>query len=150
MNPPLRPENDRAALLEGLRDGVVSFLVTDHAPHLREEKLSEGLSGVPGLDDYGHVVSWLILKGDVHPTAIARAACANPAAFMGLGDRGGVEVGKRADLSILDVHSPEVVKAGSVRSKCGWSPYEGKKFPGRMKWTIRGGESLLDEYELVR
>ncbi|MGP8126049.1 MAG: dihydroorotase [Nitrososphaerales archaeon] len=149
-NPPLRPESDRAALIEGLKDGRISFLVTDHAPHLREEKLSDGLSGVPGLDDYGHVVSWLMLKEDVHPTVIARVASSNPAAFIGLGDRGRVEVGKRADLSILDLHSPELVKAGDVRSKCGWSPYEGKEFPGRMKWTIRGGEPLLADYGLVR
>jgi dihydroorotase len=149
-NPPLRPENDRAALLEGLRDGGVSFLVTDHAPHLREEKISDGLSGVPGLDDFGHLVSWLITKEGVHPTVIARVACANPAAFIGLRDRGQFEVGKRADLSILDTNSPEVVKAADVRSKCGWSPYEGKEFPGRMKWVIRGGETLLADYAPVR
>ncbi|MGD0476730.1 MAG: dihydroorotase [Nitrososphaerales archaeon] len=150
MNPPLRPERDRAALLEGLKDGRVSFLVTDHAPHLREEKLSDGLSGVPGLDDYGHVVSWLIRKGGVDPTVIVRVACSNPASFIGLGDRGQIEVGKRADLSILDIWSPEVVRGANVRSKCGWSPYEGIEFPGRIRWTIRGGEPLLDDCEQVR
>ncbi len=149
-NPPLRPEKDRAALLEGLKDGRVSFLVTDHAPHLREEKISDGLSGVPGLDDYGHVVSWLIRKGEVDPTVVARVACSNPASFIGLGDRGQIEVGKRADFSILDIWSPEVVRAEDVRSKCGWSPYEGIEFPGRTRWTIRGGEPLLDDCEQVR
>jgi dihydroorotase len=128
----------------------VSFLVTDHAPHLREEKLSDGLSGVPGLDDYGHLVSWLIRKGEVDPTVVARVACSNPTSFIGLGDRGQIEVGKRADLSILDTWSPEVVRAEDVRSKCGWSPYEGIEFPGRTRWTIRGGEPLLDDYEQVR
>jgi dihydroorotase len=150
MNPPLRPERDRTALLEGLKDGRVSFLVTDHAPHLREEKLSGGASGVPGLDDYGHMVSWLIRKGGVDPTVIVRVACSNPASFIGLGDRGQIAVGKRADLSILDIRSPEVVKAEDVRSKCGWSPYEGIEFPGRTRWTIWGGELLLDDYGQVR
>jgi len=149
-NPPLRPERDREALLEGLKNGRVSFLVTDHAPHLREEKLSEGVSGVPGLDDYGHMVSWLIRKGGVDPTVIASVACLHPASFIGSGDRGQIEVGKRADLSILDIRSPEVVRAEDVRSKCGWSPYEGIEFPGRARWTIRGGEPLLDDYEQVR
>jgi len=149
-NPPLRPEPDRTALVDGLRNGRVSFLVTDHAPHLREEKLSEGLSGVPGLDDYGHIVSWLLTKQEVEPTRILSVACSNPASFMGLNDRGSIEVGKRADLSILDIRSPETVRSASVRSKCGWSPYEGKVFPGRVMWTIREGESLLAEYELVR
>jgi dihydroorotase len=149
-NPPLRPEKDRIALLAGLKEGRVSFLVTDHAPHLREEKLSDLLSGVPGLDDYGHMVSWLIRKGEVDPTVVARVACSNPASFIGLGDRGQIEVGKRADFSILDIWSPEVVRAEDVRSKCGWSPYEGTEFPGRTRWTIRGGELLLDDYEQVR
>jgi len=149
-NPPLRPERDRAALLEGLKDGRVSFLVTDHAPHLREEKLSDGLSGVPGLDDYGHLVSWLIRKEEIDPAVVARVACSNPASFIGLEDRGQIEVGKRADLSILDIRSPEVVRAEDVRSKCGWSPYEGVEFPGRTRWTIRGGEPLLDDCEQVR
>jgi dihydroorotase len=149
-NPPLRPESDRAALVDGLRSGKVSFLVTDHAPHLQEEKLSDGLSGVPGLDDYGHMVSWLMMKQDVPPTVFARLACSNPASFIGLTDRGLIEVGKRADFSILDVRSPEVVKAENVRSKCGWSPYEGKEFPGRMKWTVREGEPLLADYQQVR
>ena len=149
-NPPLRPKRDRAALLEGLKDGRVSFLVTDHAPHLREEKLSDGLSGVPGLDDYGHLVSWLIRERGVDPAVVARVACSNPASFIGLGDRGQLEVGKRADLSILDIWSSEVVRAEDVRSKCGWSPYEGIEFPGRTRWTIRGGEPLLDDYEQVR
>jgi dihydroorotase len=67
-----------------------------------------------------------------------------------LGDRGQIAVGKRADLSILDIRSPEVVKAEDIRSKCGWSPYEGIEFPGRARWTIRGGEPLLDDYEQVR
>jgi dihydroorotase (multifunctional complex type) len=148
-NPPLRPESDRAALVEGLRNGSVSFLVTDHAPHLRDEKLSDGLSGVPGLDDYGHMVSWLMMKEDIPPTVIARVACSNPATFLGLRDRGFIDVGKRADFSILDIRSPEVVQAENVRSKCGWSPYEGKEFPGRLKWTIRGGEPLLADYVQV-
>jgi dihydroorotase len=146
-NPPLRQEQDRVALLKGLKDGRVSFLVTDHAPHLPNEKLSDGLSGVPGLDDYGHMASWLIVKENIHPTVIARVACSNPARFLGIIDRGQIEMGMRADLSILDTGSPEVVKSNDVRSKCGWSPYEGIEFPGRMRWTIRGGDLLLDDYE---
>lgn len=149
MNPPLRQESDRAALVRGLGDGTVSFLVTDHAPHLREEKLREGLSGVPGLDDYGHVVSWLVKEVGIDPTIVARVASSNPASFLGLEDRGQLAVGKRADLSIIDMSSPEVVKGTSVRSKCGWSPYEGKTFPGRTKWTIRLGEPLLANFEMA-
>jgi len=148
-NPPLRGESDRAALVKGLGDGTVTFLVTDHAPHLREEKLRERLSGVPGLDDYGHVVSWLVKEAGIDPTMIARVASSNPASFLHLEDRGQIAIGRRADLSIVDMSSPEVVKEASVRSKCGWSPYEGKTFPGRTKWTMILGEPLLANFELA-
>jgi len=147
-NPPLRSEEDRKALLGGLIDGTVSFLVTDHAPHTVDEKASLGLSGVPGLDDYGHLVSWLAREQNVDPTVIARVTSMNPAKYAKLSDRGEVSVGKRADFTILDIRSAEKVGSGSVQSKCGWSPYEGKEFPGRVRWTIRGGEPLLDDYEL--
>ncbi len=149
-NPPLRSEEDRAALIGGLADGTVSFLVTDHAPHTREEKVEKGLAGVPGLDDYAHLVCWLIRDVGFDPTLVARIASSNPARYMRLGDRGEVAVGKRADLTVLDVHSPEKVKAEQVLSKCGWSPFEGKEFPGKARWTMRGGEFLLDDFEVLR
>jgi dihydroorotase (multifunctional complex type) len=148
-NPPLRSEDDRKALLAGLVDGTVSFLVTDHAPHTLDEKNSLGLSGVPGLDDYGHVVSWLARVQNVEPSVIAKVASSNPAKFANLGDRGEISTGKRADFAILDLSSPEKVVSEDVLSKCGWSPYEGREFPGKVRWTIRGGEPLLDDFELA-
>ncbi|MDA4119989.1 MAG: amidohydrolase family protein, partial [Thaumarchaeota archaeon] len=144
------PEEDRKALLGGIVDGTVSFLVTDHAPHTMDEKTSLGLSGVPGLDDYGHVVSWLVREQKVDPLIIAKVTSSNPAKFANLSDRGEISVGKKADFTILDLHSPEKVRSESVLSKCGWSPYEGKEFPGKVRWTIRGGEPMLEDYELAR
>ncbi|MBI3841380.1 MAG: dihydroorotase family protein [Thaumarchaeota archaeon] len=148
-NPPLRDDGDRASLVEGVKEGRVSFLVTDHAPHTREEKEELGLSGVPGLDDFAHVVTWLIVTQGVDPATVARVASANPASFLGLEDRGSIGVGKRADFTIVDPGSLEKVRSDDLKTKCGWSPYEGVEFPGRVKWTIRGGEVLLDGYEIV-
>jgi dihydroorotase len=127
----------------------VSFLVTDHAPHTEEEKKSQGLAGVPGLDDYAHVVSWLVRDQGVDPGLAARVASASPAEFLGLGDRGEVAVGKRADMTVLDIRSPEVVRRDGLKTKCGWSPYEGREFPGRARWTMVQGRVLLDDGELV-
>ncbi len=146
-NPPLRSDQDRQALVSGIKEGSVSFLVTDHAPHNEDEKKERGLAGVPGLDDYGHVVSWLVREQGVDPTVIARVASSNPAKYIGMNDRGEVAVGRRADFTILDTHSPEEVNSEDVRSKCGWSPYEGREFPGRVRWTISKGDVLLDDYE---
>ena len=78
------------------------------------------------------------------PAIIARVSSANPAAFYGLGDRGEIAVGRRADLAIVDLGAPERASADKLRTKCGWTPYEGIEFPGRVRWTIRAGEVLLE------
>lgn len=148
-NPPLRPEEDRQALVKGLSRGEVSFLVTDHAPHTEEEKVSQELSGVPGLDDYAHMVSWLIKSEGIDPTTIAKVASSNPAEYAGLSGMGEVALGKSATFSIIDLNSPERVRSDAVWSKCGWSPYDGKEFPGRARWTVARGQLLLDDYEMV-
>jgi dihydroorotase len=149
-NPPLRSEEDREALIQGVRQGKVSFIVTDHAPHAEGEKVEKGAAGVPGLDDFSHVVSWLIRNQEVDPSVISMAASKGPARFLGMKDRGSLAVGMRGDLSILDLRSPEKVEVDSLRTKCGWSPYEGREFPGRARWTIVAGEVLLDDFEFVR
>ena len=149
-NPPLRGEEDREALVHGVRDEKVSFLVTDHAPHLLEEKEESGLAGVPGLDDYSHVATWLMKSEGVHPTTIAKVASANPARYLRLGDRGEVAPGKRADFTVIDLHASETVKNDDVRSRAGWSPYDGREFPGRARWVIYGGDVLMDDFEFVR
>jgi dihydroorotase len=148
-NPPVRGDQDRKALVDGLKDGTVSFLVTDHAPHLLEEKLRQGLAGVPGLDDFAHMVSWLIKHEGVDPTAVAAVASHNPASHLGIGDRGDIAPGMRADLTVVDMHASEVVKNDDVRSKCGWSPYAGREFPGRARWVLSRGDMLMDDFEQV-
>jgi dihydroorotase len=148
-NPPLRSEEDRQSMLDGLRRGKISFLVTDHAPHTEREKIEFGNAGVPGLDDFAHVVSWLIKDNGVDPSVVAKVASSNPSNFLDLLDRGEISPGKRADFSILDLQSPEKVDKDEILSKCGWSPYEGKVFPGRIRWTISAGETLVDDFELA-
>ncbi len=149
-NPPLRAEGDREALVQGLREGKVSLLVTDHAPHLLEEKKESGLAGVPGLDDYSHVVAWLVRSQGVDPATVARVASYNPAKFLGLSDRGEIAPGKRGDFTVVDVRAPERARNDDVRSRCGWSPYEGREFPGRARWVILRGEVVMDDFESAR
>ena len=148
-NPPLRGKEDRNAMLEGLKSGSVDFLVTDHAPHTLTEKRQGGACGVPGLDNYGNIVSWLVKKHGFDPEKIAAFCSGNQARFFGLRDRGAISLGKRADFAILDLKAPETATSRRIRSKCGWTPYEGVEFPGRVRWTIFGGKALLEDYELA-
>jgi dihydroorotase len=146
-NPPLRGGSDREALVRGVAGGVVDFLVTDHAPHLLDEKRA-GASGVPGLDNYSNVVSWLMARAGLGPERVAAVCAGNPARFFGLPDRGSLEVGKSADITILDTKAEETVDSGSLMTKCGWSPYEGETFPGRARWVIRRGKVLMDDFHM--
>jgi dihydroorotase len=146
MNPPLREPADRAALLEGLRNGSIDHLATDHAPHTKEEKL-KGTSGVPYLDTYGAFTTWLMAAQHFTPLQIARVASVNPAAFIkpylpaerGLGF-GKIAAGYAGSLTIIDPSSPAIIEESKLKTKSGWSPFSGMEFPGRVLATIVSGK----------
>jgi dihydroorotase len=134
MNPPIRSPADRAAMLEALHDGTADFLATDHAPHSIEEKL-HGHSGMPQLDTYGPFVTWLLVEQGFAAERIAALCCANPGAFVAPYQReklGRLLPGYVGSLSVLDLNNPLTIRREDVRSKCGWSPFEGMTFPGRV------------------
>jgi dihydroorotase len=150
-NPPLRTEENRQRLLAAFKEGGIDFLVSDHAPHTKEEKagdILEAPAGVPNLDTYGNFVSWLIVDCDVHPTLISQVCSYNPALFLGLHDRGRIEVGKRAHLTILDMQKRVKISNEHLYTKCGWSPFEGYEFPGAVRHTICNGVVMTDYDEV--
>lgn len=150
VNPPLRSEENRLLLLDAFKSGKIDFLVTDHAPHTKEEKARaffEAPAGVPNLDTYGNFVAWLIVHCGVPPMLIARVCAYNPAMFLRLHDRGNIEVGKRANLSILDIHKPVKISSERLYTKCKWSPFEGYEFPGAVRHVISNGAVVTDDEE---
>ena len=145
MNPPLRSRADRLALVEALRSGVIDYLATDHAPHTLEEK-EVGASGVPLLDTYGAFATWLMEVHGFSPQGIARVCAWNPGRFVreflpaGFGRGvGRIEAGYVGSLTVLDLHTPYPVRREGLRTKCGWSPFEGFTFPGSVRWTVLRG-----------
>lgn len=146
MNPPLRRREDRLALIEALRTGLVDYVATDHAPHTMEEKMA-GVSGVPHLDTYGAFATWLMAEHGFTAMDIARVCAYNPGRFVkeflpeGLGKGFGmVEAGYVGSLTILDPKAPMVVRREEMRTKCGWSPFEGYTLPGRVTYTVLQGK----------
>lgn len=146
MNPPLRGREDRLALIEALRSGVVDYIATDHAPHTLEEKM-EGVSGVPHLDTYGAFATWLMAEHGFTPMDIARVCAYNPGRFVkeflpqGFGKGFGVvEAGYAGSLTIVDPKAPMVVRREEMKTKCGWSPFEGYTLPGRVTYTVLRGK----------
>ncbi|MEC9348943.1 MAG: amidohydrolase family protein, partial [Planctomycetota bacterium] len=138
-NPPIRTRLDRIALIEGLRSGDIECLATDHAPHTLEEK-DRGISGVTQLDTFGAFLFWLLEEGFDLQT-IQRACCEVPGRFLGryLPHRyGRVEPGFVGSLTVLKKESFTVRRSG-IKSRAGWSPFEGVTFPGRVSHTIVRG-----------
>ncbi len=136
MNPPLRAHADRLAMLDALRDGTLDYLATDHAPHTLEEK-ARGISGQPHLDTYGPFVTWLMAKQNYTPEDIARVCCENPGRFVNpfVAPKkfGRLEPGYTASITVLNLRKPITIERSDLKTKCGWSPFEGVTFPGSVE-----------------
>jgi dihydroorotase len=144
MNPPLRGPADREAMLEALRDGTADYLATDHAPHTIAEK-ERGVSGQPHLDTYGPFVTWLLVERGFAPERIAAVCSAKPGAFVGpyQGERfGRLLPGYVGSLTVLDLKRPTTVRRQDLRTRCGWSPFEGVTFPGSVAAVFVRGQRL--------
>jgi len=149
MNPPLRDDDDSEFILDSLRKGDIDFIGTDHAPHIRQEKLSgiiDAPSGVPSVEHYGQFACLLLSRG-MEPKGLAGATSYNAAKFFGLEGKGRIEEGYLADLTILDTGGKAVVKP-PYHAKCRWSPLEGMKFPGSVSHTIRRGKIIFERGRL--
>ncbi|MBI2804560.1 MAG: amidohydrolase family protein [Planctomycetes bacterium] len=142
MNPPLRSPSDREAMLEALRDGTADYLATDHAPHTLAEK-ERGVSGQPHLDTYGPFVTWLIVEKGFTPARIAAICSANPGAFVNAYQKerwGRLLPGYVGSLTVLNLRKPTTIRREDLKTKCGWSPFEGITFPGSVEAVFVRGQ----------
>ncbi|MBQ6402278.1 MAG: dihydroorotase [Oscillospiraceae bacterium] len=147
MNPPIREKADRDALRQGLLDGTVDMIATDHAPHTAEEKsrgLEKSLMGVVGLECSLPVLYTGLVKPGIVPmeTLIDRMT-ASPAKRFGL--ESGVEVGKPADLCVFDPNEEWTIDPREFASMGKATPFVGWKVSGRVKLTICDGEIVFNE-----
>lgn len=145
MNPPLRTASDRLAMLAALRDGTLDYLATDHAPHSLEEN-QRGISGQPHLDTYGPFVTWLIQSQGFTPEQVAQFCCENPGNFVNpyTAPRkfGRIEPGYTASLTVLNLARPVTIRREDLKTKCGWSPFEGVTFPGSVEAVFVNGKRV--------
>lgn len=143
MNPPLRTEEDRQALIQGLKDGTVDIIATDHAPHSEEEKgklLSGAPSGIIGLETALALgITELVAKGYLTMMELLEKMSLNPAKFYRL-ECGRLREGADADLVIFD--EKEFWTVGDYQSKSSNSPFTGCKLQGKVKYTICGGKMV--------
>ena len=157
MNPPIRGESDRLALLKAVKDGLIDYLATDHAPHSPDEKL-KGMSGLPGLDTYGAFVTWLLVDQKIDAKTIAKIVSEGPGEFFnqfipeikavssslnkwGLGF-GFLRPNFSASFSILNLNSPMKIEVQNLKTKSGWSPFLGETFPGKVEDVFLAGKKM--------
>ncbi len=145
MNPPLRTESDRLAVIEGLRDGTIDMIATDHAPHSAEEKslpLTEAPSGIIGLETALALgITRLVKPGYLSLLQLMEKMSRNPARLYGL-PYAGIAVGAPADLVLFDENEEWTVQR--FHSKASNSPFLGKKLTGRVRYTVCGGKIVYE------
>jgi dihydroorotase len=143
MNPPLRIEADRVAMLEGLIDGSIDAIATDHAPHAPHEKEQEferAPNGITGLETaLGLALKLLHRQHKVPLTRIISLLSTQPAEVLDLAGRGTLSVGAQADVMLFDPAAEWVFHARRSRSKSKNTPFDGWRLPGPVHCTISGG-----------
>lgn len=141
VNPPLRTEEDRMGIIEGLKDNTIQIIATDHAPHSAEEKAKDirtAPSGMIGLEtSLALGITNLVKAGHLTLVELLKKMSCNPAALYNI-DCGSINLGKVADLVIFDEEEKWIVS--DFVSKSSNSPFIGMELCGRVKYTICGGE----------
>ncbi len=149
MNPPLRTEKDRLGIIEGIRDGSIDMIATDHAPHSAEEKAVEPVwkapSGIIGLETaLALAVTNLVKPGHLTMVQLMEKMSLNPAKLYRF-DKGSVAEGADADLVIFDENERWTVTEDDVASKSHNTPFIGAELYGRVKYTICGGRIVYED-----
>ncbi len=147
MNPPLRAKEDRAALIEGIKDGTIEVIATDHAPHTAEEKsrgLKGSMMGIVGIEtSFAICYTHLVRKGVISIEKLIALMSENPRRIFRLG--GAMKVGERADIAVFNVTEPYKINPAEFVSMGKATPFEGEEVYGRCMLTLFGGEKVWNE-----
>lgn len=147
MNPPLRTKSDVKAIIEGIKDGTIDCIITDHAPHTAEEKadFENAPNGVVGLEtSFAAVLTGLYHSGEVRLKKIVELMCVNPRRILGL-KIPAIQEGKTADLIITNLNKKWVVEPDKLRSKSHNTVFKGMTLTGKTLVTISKGKIRYDE-----
>ena len=152
MNPPIRSAADRDALIEGVQDGTIDVIATDHAPHTAEEK-SRGLAGsamgVVGLEtSFAVIYTKLVMAGIISPERMIELMAEAPRRIFTLG--GGLAAGEKADIAVFDLDNEFTVDPATFLSKGRSTPFEGWRLHGQTILTLVDGRTAYRDDEKIR
>jgi len=146
VNPPLRSEEDRQAVIEAIRDGTIDVIATDHAPHHEDEKLTDfnsALNGLCGLETLLPLSYTILVKQNNLPLSqILPLLSANPAKILGI-EAGTLEEGISADCILADLDTPYTIHRKNYASKSKNAPYDGMEVYGRAVYTFVDGNPVV-------
>ena len=147
-NPSVKDKEDREALRKALSDGRLFTVATDHAPHLRSEKVGgcrKAASGMPMVQFSLVGMLALVDEGWLSMERLVQLMCHHPAMLFDIHRRGFLRTGYKADLVLVKKGEPWTVMDEMVKSKCGWTPLAGEKFKWRVEHTFCNGRHIFDQ-----
>ena len=153
MAPPLRNNDQVEALWKGIGEGLVDAIGSDHAPHVSSEKAASSVwdvkVGVPGLETTLPLMLTQVRKNQLSLAKVIQLLSEKPAEIYRLSDRGCLEHGRNADLTIVDFKQKFIIDASKFKSKAKYSPYDGWEVAGKLLKTYVNGQLVFDEGEIV-
>lgn len=147
MNPPLRKERDKNAIIAGIIDGTIDVIATDHAPHSKEEKADfvSAPNGSVGLEtSFAASLTALVKTGKITLPKLVSMISAVPAKLLGL-DCGEIAVGKPADIAVFDIGEKWVVNPARLHGKSANTPFKGMELTGKVKYTVCRGRVVFQD-----
>lgn len=149
MKPELKTKEDNEALWEGILDGTIDTVGTDHAPHRIEEKKEKLTFGIPGAENSLEMMLKAVRCEKISLEKLTEIMSRNAADIFGIKNKGRIAAGYDADLVIVDINTTEVISGEEVISKCGWTPYEGFEKGGKILTTIVRGNVVYNDGKFI-
>jgi len=152
MNPPIRGVHHRDALWAAISNGVVDVLGSDHAPHTREEKdrpYPQSPSGMTGVQTLVPLMLDHVNQGRLTLERLVDLTSAGPARIYNITGKGRIAVGYDADFTVVDMKAERVITNDWIESRCGWTPFDGKRVTGWPVATIVRGCAVMRDGQLL-
>ncbi len=153
MNPPVRDARHRNGIWAGIADGTVDVLGSDHAPHTREEKdhpYPESHSGMTGVQTLVPIMLDHVNAGRLSLARFIDLTSHGPGRVFGLATKGRIAAGFDADFTVVDLKRTETIQDTWIRSRCGWTPYDGRRVTGWPVGTFVRGQRAMWQGELAK